>query len=140
MSETNRVPRNSSELRSALSMRRVRGEKRRVAVYHFPTRKDPGFYDIHVAEGNDLTIEVYGGLPQLRVVGSGGNLTVVFKSSWGNSLTIEPGQKVRVEVPYFDTKVTISGDDTNLDLQLPGDKHRVYWPSKYPPLNPVGNV
>lgn len=134
ITETHRMPRNSSEARAALSIKRGTGEHRSVAWYSFKTRNGTSnHYPINVKPGNELTVYVYSGLPFLEV--ESGHVTVVFHSRWGNSLTIHPGASAHVIVPSADTKVTISGDETGLTMELPEGEHRVYYPGKYPPLN-----
>lgn len=131
--ETHRMPRTIDEARRALSIKRGTGEKRVVSWHWFKTRARQDRYPINVKPGNELTINVYSGLPPLVV--ESGHVTVVFRSIWGNSLTIQPGASAHVVVPSVDTKVTISGDVKGLTMDLPeGEQHRVYYPGKYPSL------
>lgn len=129
MLKTFYTPRTLAEARRALSMRRVTGEHRTVSWHHFRTRSVIHEYPINVKPGNQLDLTVWSGIPFLRI--ESGSVTVTFRSSLGNSLTMAPGAGAHVIVPSADTKVTITGDTTNLTLDIPSGKHRVYWPDKY---------
>lgn len=125
--ETYRQPRNTTEARSALSLRRGTGEHRTVVWHYFKTPRRAnlarGEFSINVKDGNQLDLNVYSGIPFLTV--ESGHVNVKFMSDWGNSLTIMPGTSARVEVPYGDTKVTIHNEGGDLELIAP-EKNRVF--------------
>ncbi len=118
------IPANPSELRRALTI--GRRYQNRLVLIKFPfqvysnrrsTRLHPHDFDIDVHPDSHLRVEVYSGLPFLKLWrGSCENVEVKFTSSWGNSLEIMPGQGARVEVPWHDTKVTLTGDGNDLLL------------------------
>ena len=117
-----REPRNPSELRRALKIGRP-NQHREVeiwnskAVYSNRSGGDHVF-DIDVHPESELVLRVHCGLPFLKVMrGTSTNVTVVFTSSWGNSLEIFPEQGARDEVPWHDTKVTLNGDGRDLVVQ-----------------------
>lgn len=140
-----RTPRNASETRKALRIGRP-GVYREVYLdskVHNARRSrdvlaalDADNFEVDVHPNSRLVVYVYSGIPFLKLVrGGSANVYFNFQSSWGNSLDIFEGQGAHVTVLYPETKVTIKGDESDLKLDLPeGDKHRVYWPSKYPPL------
>lgn len=117
-----RSPTNLTDARAALSMKKPGLEPRTVRWRHFNTRETGPDFPINVAAGNELTIHVESGIPSLNL--ETGTATVVFNSSWGNSLTIQPDASARVVVPDLNTKVTIHNDG-DLTLDVPSGKNRV---------------
>lgn len=128
-----RIVRNAAEAKSALSMRRGTGKNRRVIWYSFRTRSVTDRWDINVKAGNTLHLTVYSGLPFLHV--QSGHVTIEFRSSWGNSVTVHEGASAHVIVPSAATKVTINVEPGgSYTMDIPEGKNRVYYPEKYPPL------
>lgn len=129
-----RRPHNPTELRRALSIKRA-GIHRDVYINSkapYSNRENDKYpraqFEIHVHSQSTLTVTVWGGLPFLKL--RSGHVEIQFRSSWGNSLEMDPGTTAKVIVPNSDTKVTISGDDSGLELVLPeSGHHRVLTPS-----------
>lgn len=133
--DTYRQPHSRAEAISALSVRRFNGENRWVDWSSFPCRSNARDYDIRVKPANTLHLAVWSGIPDLHV--RSGHVTVVFRSCWGNVITVHAGASAHVVVPFADTKVTIRVEHGGTyTMDIPEGENRVYWPGKYDTRQP----
>lgn len=122
--ENYRQPRNHTEAVPALNIRQGQGQDRMIDWHYFNSRRNSGHYDINVKPGNTMHLTVWSGLPFLHV--RSGHVTVVFRSTWGNSLTIHEGASAHIVVPNADTKVTVADEGGDYTLDVPEGKNRVH--------------